>query len=186
MPILNLNRKNRTTFIYQPFPASGLQFSNSFFPYFTRLFNKQELNRTSESDLIIFKEKLKRKIKPPKIRHYNWGSKRGNALWTQLRVGRSFLNSHGFAIHLAETDLCLCSRSESVSHFLTECFLYTEERKILYDSMEQILPKFKTLPNKTKLDILLHGINLHSEETDSRNSKIIFVVQNFILKTKRF
>ena len=30
--------------------------------------------------------------------------------------------------------------------------------------MEQILPKFKTFSNKVKLDILLHGINLQSEE----------------------
>ena len=52
--------------------------------------------------------------------------------------------------------------------------------------MEQILPKFKTFSNKVKLDILLHGINLQSEETDSRNRLIIFAVQNFILKTKRF
>ena len=77
-------------------------------------------------------------------------------------------------------------QSETVLHFFTECFLYTEERQILYDSMDQILPNFKKYPNKTKLQILLNGINLSSEEIDSRNGKIIFVVQNFILKTKRF
>ena len=125
-------------------------------------------------------------MKPRKIRHYSWGSKRGNALWTQLRVGRSFLNAHGFAINLADSDLCLCSRSESVKHFFIECFLYAEERRHLFDSMEQILPKFKTFSIKTKLEILLHGINLNADETDSRNRKIIYVVQNYILKTKRF
>ena len=52
--------------------------------------------------------------------------------------------------------------------------------------MDQILPNLKKYPNKTKLEILLNGINLSSEEIDSRNSKIIFVVQKFILKTKRF
>ena len=114
------------------------------------------------------------------------GSKRWNALLTQLRVGRSLLNVHSFAINLADSPLCQCARLETNLHFFTECFLYTEERRLLYDSMEQILPKFKTLSNENKLEIFLHGINLTSDETDSRNSKIIFVVQNFILKTKRF
>ena len=67
-----------------------------------------------------------------------------------------------------------------------ECFLYTEERRSLFDSMEQLIPNFKKIPNKSKLNILLHGINLDSEEFDSRNAKIIYSVQNFILKTKRF
>ena len=186
MPQLNHNRKNRNTNVYQNFPALGSDFSGSFFPHFTKCFNKLEPKVTAEHDLVAFKENLKVKMKPRKIRHYGWGSKRGNTLWTQLRVGRSFLNAHGFAINLSDSDLCLCSRSESVSHFFTECFLYAEERRLLYDSMEQILPKFKNYPIKTKLEILLNGINLNSEETDSRNSKIIYAVQNFILKTKRF
>ena len=166
--------------------ALGSDFSESFFPHFTKCFNKLEPKITAEHDLVAFKENLKEKIKPKKIKHYGWGSKRGNTLWTQLRVGRSFLNAHGFAINLADSDLCLCSRSESVLHFFTECFLFSEERRLLYDSMEQILPKFKDYPKKTKLEIFLHGINLNSEEIDCRNGKIIYAVQNFILKTKRF
>ena len=72
-------------------------------------------------------------------------SKRGNSLQTQLPVGRSFLNAHSFSINLADSDLCLCSRSETTTHYLTQCFLYTAERRHLYNSLEQLLPKFKTL-----------------------------------------
>ena len=186
MPEINFSRKNRNTDFYQSYKNRGSDFTKSFFPYFSKKFNKLDPKLTAEHDLVIFKEALKKEIKPKKIRHYAWGSKHGNALWTQLRVGRSFLNAHGFAINLADSDLCLCSRSESVSHYFTECFLFTEERKILYNSLEQILPKFKNFSKKTKIEILLHGINLNAEETDSRNGKIIFAVQNFILKTKRF
>ena len=186
MSQINLSRRNRNTNIYRSFPKTSLGFSNSFFPYFTKQFNNLQKNLAEDNDILSFKKKLKLKIKPPKIKHYSWGSKRGNALLTQLRVGRSLLNVHSFAINLADSPLCQCARLETNLHFFTECFLYTEERRLLYDSMEQILPKFKTLSNKNKLEIFLHGINLNSEETDSRNSKIIFVVQNFILKTKRF
>ena len=182
MPEINFARKNRGTNFYQPFQGTGSDFAKSFFPHFSKCFNKLEPEITAEHDIMAFKLKMK----PKKIKHYSWGSKRGNTLWTQLRVGRSFLNAHGFAINLADSDLCLCSRSESVQHFLTECFLFTEERNLLYDSMEQILPKFKTFPKKTKIEILLHGINLNSDEIDSRNGKIIYAVQNYILKTKRF
>ena len=161
-------------------------FFNSFFPYFTKKFNDLGNAVTVESDINIFKENLKSKLKPKKYKHFSWGSKRGNTLWTQLRVGRSLLNAHGFAINLTSSDLCICSRPETVLHFVTEYFIYTEERRTLYDSLEQILPKFKSLPNKIKLDIFLNGINLNSEELDSRNCKILYIVQNFILKTKRF
>ena len=186
MPEINTARLNRNTNMYKPFKSKCSSFSKSFFPYFSKYFNNLDISLSSECDILIFKEKLKIQLKPRKIRHFAFGSKRGNALWTQLRIGRSLLNGNGFEIGLSVSDLCLCLRSESVSHFFNECFIFTEERNELYNSMEQILPKFKTFSNKVKLDILLHGINLQSEETDSRNRLIIFAVQNFILKTKRF
>ena len=186
MPQINLARRNRSTGVYKNFPSLGRDFGNSFFPYFTKAFNKLDTKITCEPDIAIFKDTLKLEMKPKKYKHFNWGSKRGNALLTQLRVGRSFLNAHGFAINLSDTDLCLCARPESVLHYFTQCFLYTEERRVLYDSMEQLIPKFETLKEKTKLDIFLHGININSEEFDCRNAKIVYSVQNFILKTKRF
>ena len=186
MPQPNLVRQNRNTNIYNNFKYYNLNFSKSFFPYFTKYFNKLESVVTAEIDMNIFKDNLKCKLKPRKVKHFNFGSKIGNSLWTQLRLGRSHLNANGFEINLTDSDLCQCARTESVMHFFTECFLYTEERRLLYDSLEQILPTFKSFSNKTKLDIFLNGINVFSEETDSRNSKIIYIVQNFILKTKRF
>ena len=48
--------------------------------------------------------------------------------FTQLRLGRSFLASHGFAIGVNTSDLCLCWRSETTRHYFLECFLFQEER----------------------------------------------------------
>ena len=186
MPTLNTNRKTRNTDLYSNFPKKSHKFSNSFFPYFTKLLNNLSTVLQSETDMTLFKENLKQQLKPKKHKHFSWGSKRGNALQTQLRVGRSFLNSHSFSINLADSDLCLCSRSETTTHYLTQCFLYTEERRHLYYSIEQLLPKFKTFSNKKQTDILLNGININADETDVRNSKIVYLVQNYIFKTKRF
>ena len=186
MPNFNTNRKTRNIEIYQNFPKKSHKFSNSFFPYFTKLFNTLSTDIQSENDIITFKEKLKFKLKHKKHKHFSWGSKRGNALQTQLRVGRSLLNSHGFSINLADSDLCLCSRSETTTHYMTQCFLYTEERHRLYNSIEQLIPKFSTFSNKKQSEILLNGINLNADETDVRNSKIVYLVQNYIFQTKRF
>ena len=186
MPEVNLINQNRNSGPFKNFPFLGDKFKKSFFPHFTKLYNNLPSDLLKQHDITIFKDKLKIQFKPKKYRHFNLGSKYGNAIHTQLRVGRSLLNAHGFEINLTDSDQCLCSRSETVSHYLTDCFLYTEERRSLYDSMEQLIPKFKKLPNKSKLFILLNGINLDCDEFDSRNPKIVYIVQKFISQTKRF
>ena len=143
-------------------------------------------NLKNEGDISQFKLQLKSYVKPKKHKHFNRGSRRGNSLLTQLRVGRSNLNVHRFALGLNDTEKCLCDRPETVSHYLTTCFLYNEERHALYTKVCQILPNFISLPDKLKVKVLLEGINLHSEEPDSRNVPLALSVQNFIFQTKRF
>ena len=72
------------------------------------------------------------------------------------------------------------------SHFFNHCFLYQEERNCLLSTIRKLIPKFSNLSDKKKTDILLHGINLDSEEPDSRNVPLTFAVQKFILQTRRF
>ena len=93
----------------------------------------------------------------------SYGSRTGNAI---LRVGRSFLNEHKFSIGLSETKLCICGTTENNDHFLLSCFLYTEERRLLFNTVEQILPTFKNMTKKKKIETLLYGINLNISETD--------------------
>ena len=127
------------------------------------------------------------KYKKKKVKNYSRGiSKYANSLHTQLRVGQSYLNSHGFKINLREDDLCLCHRSETVSHFFLDCFLYQEERDELCKKISQYLPRFQTFSKTKKLEIILNGFNLSNTEPDPRNFSIAFAVQSYILKTKRF
>ena len=181
-----LNSRMSKNGTFESFPPLGNDFSNSFFPHFTKSWNNLQTEIKSEKDIAIFKSSLKSKIKPKKHKHFSRGCKTGNSLLTQLRVGRSFLNVHGFQINFSSTDKCDCSRIETVSHFLNQCFLFQPEREVLFNSIQKILPKFKTFSDKKKTDTLLFGINLDSEENDSRNIPITIAVQKFILQTGRF
>ena len=106
-----------------------------------------------------------------------------NSLHKQLRLGRSFLAAHSFAINLHDDDLCICSRPETTTHFFT-CFIYQEEQKILHEKVKKKhIPKFSTFSTKKQVHIFLHGIN---SEPDPRNIPIVFAVQEYILQTKRF
>ena len=178
--------KTRFKNFYRNFPPNGSNFSKSFFPHFTKSWNNLETSHQTEPDLSLFKEKLKLHLKPKRHKHFSRGSKRGNALLTQLRVGRSFLNSHGFSIGLSESPSCLCDRNETVEHYLISCFLYTEERRTLFNTIERLIPNFLKQNQKRKVEILLNGVNLESEEIDSRNVPITLAVQKFIFSTKRF
>ena len=187
MPKIDFKNKNtRSHNFYKLFPPLGSNFSKSFFPHFTKAWNNLELSLQTEHELPTFKEKLKAKLKPKRHKHFSRGPRRGNALATQLRVGRSFLNGHGFSIGLSDSPACLCDRNETVDHYLLTCFLYTEERRLLLDTIEQLIPKFKNFTAKKKVEILLFGINLDKEEIDSRNVKITLAVQKYILDSKRF
>ena len=61
---------------YLPFPNYGTKFQNSFFPYISKLWNNLD-TCTKTLSLIDFKSKLKDKLKPDKIKHFDKGSKLG-------------------------------------------------------------------------------------------------------------
>ena len=169
------------------FKFVNMGFSNSFFPFFTKLYNTLDPEIQKMMNMVDFKERLKKDYKDKKNKHFSRGiSKWSNSLHSQLRLNQSYLNAHGFAINLKDSDLCLCSRSETTSHFFLSCFLYQEERKVMFSSIARYLPRFESFSNMKKLDIILSGFNLQNPEPDPRNISVVFVVQKFILSTKRF
>ena len=122
-----------------------------------------------------------------KHKHFSKGSKIGNKLLTRVRLSRSDLNSHKFAIGQSESAECSChAKNESSLHYLTECFLYTGERQTLYNLVEHYIPQFLNKTKQKQYDILLMGINTDQPEFNSTNTTITIAVQKFILSTKRF
>ena len=171
---------------YLPYPNYGVKFLNSYFPYISKLWNNLEIS-TKRLGLQEFKDKLKEKLKPIRVKHHSYGSKIGNTLLTRIRLDRSDLNLHKFIIGQADSPQCDClAKKESSLHFLVDCFLYSNERQTLYSQVEYYIPNFQTLNKTRKYEILVFGLHPENNEYNYTNMKISFAVQNFILKTKRF
>ena len=164
MPEIKCKNKNtRSNETYEPFPQLGIKFSSSFFPYYTKLYNKLDPSLRCILDMTIFKTRLKLLYKPKKLKHFSCGSKIGNSLLTRLRVGRSDLNLHKFTLNLSDNDLCShCLTRESVTHYLQDCHKYSEERRTLFDTVSQHIPNFISFNKNKKEEILLHEVNLLS------------------------
>ena len=188
MPVLNCTIYNtRAPSHFIPFKQKPQFFSKTFFPYTTKIYNELSPLLRNNHDFVDFKIKLKEKYQVKKVKHFCRGiSKTSNSLHTQLRLGRSFLASHGFAIGINLSDLCLCWRPETTKHFFLECFLFQEERIILFEKLTQILPKFSSYTKSCQLETMLSGINNENEEPDPRNIPIVFAVKKFILDTNCF
>ena len=160
--------------------------SNSFFPKFAEIWSSLDKS-TRSSDILDFKSKIKSTLKPKRQKHYSSGNKYANSLHCRLRVGRSFLNSHGFAINLTTTDKCsFCNKAETVKHYFFSCSKFKDEQNTLFASILQIFPEFSKKSIENKLQVLIYGIFLNAPEPDPRNRMIAFKVQNYILKTGRF
>ena len=190
MPSLRVNQNNtRATISYERFPQKSVQFSKSFFPYFSKLWSSLNKNIKCNTDFTKFKENLSSLYKPIKNRHFKYGSKNGNRYLTHLRVGRSFLNSHRFVTGLAEDIICLkCdeNKTEDIYHFVMSCTSYNLPRASLFSKISKLIPNFSSLSMKNKLNTLLNGINTKSNTFDCRNVPIMFAMQSYILSTKRF
>ena len=109
MPKLDWEKKQitRSKGGYIPYKYYGNDYSNSFFPFYTKLWNNLPSIHQCK-DLADFKIQLKFEIKPQSVRHFSKGSKLGNTLLTRLRVGRSDLNLHKFTIGQVDKPECLC------------------------------------------------------------------------------
>ena len=139
---------------YLPYPNYGFRFSNSFFPYISKIWNNLPKSTQSLS-LGDFKTELKISLKPIRIRHYNVGQKYSNSFLTRIRTGRTNLNQSRYTIGLSEMPNCLChAPNESSEHYLLDCFLYSAERQTLFNLAETIIPNFKRISKKGKFNIL--------------------------------
>ena len=148
---------------FTEFRYTGMDMATSFFPHFTKQWNNLDSSLRNKKDMAKFKIKLKDKLKPIKYKHFSRGSKKGNTSLTQLRVGRSFLNSHRHAIGQSESPVCLCHfPSETTKHYMLQCFLYTTERQTLFSGVEQHIPNFERLTLGKKLEIFLYVINIEN------------------------
>ena len=181
MPACNL-RDTR----YLQFNYKNQKFNNSFFPFYCKTWNSLP-TKTKKLNVDDFKLELKNNHKPKKYKHFSRGQKKLCTLLTQIRVERSNLNSHKFQVGKIDNPKCLCEDpNENSLHFVTCCWLFTEERRILFDQVEQYIPQFRSLSKKRQYEILVNGYNLDNPDLLHINTQIMKMTQHFIFKTKRF
>jgi hypothetical protein len=121
MPEINSNN-TRSSGLYKKIKYFSQKYNNSFFPLFSEYWSKLGLNLRSEQDILLFKENLKPSFKPKRQKHYAYGDKHTNALHCRLRVGRSFLKSHSFAINMSPSDRCLCGEIDTIQSYFFHVF----------------------------------------------------------------
>ena len=97
------------------------------------------------------------------------------------------LNQHQFTVNLSDSPQCLCHfNNETPMHYFLDCFLYSSERRILFNLIEHFIPNFKRMNRKQKFDIILRGFDIENPEILSTNITLTKAVQNFIITSKRF
>ena len=127
------------------FPYKGLQFANSFFPFFTKHYNLLSA-KTKKLPLDEFKIILSRTLKPTNFKHYHFGQKYPNMLLTRIRVNCSYLKAHSYTTgHSNTTECTFCnSKIENSLHFIIRCPHFAYHRQTLFDLMGQkYIPNFK-------------------------------------------
>ena len=143
---------------FSRYPKGKVKFSNSYFVLFSQKYQALPLSIKQQRDIVEFKNALKLNYVPKRYKFLSRGDKKGNRLLSQIRVGRSYLNSHSFAIQMSPSPECSCHfPDESPTHFFIDCFMWTEERRTMLGVFEHFIPSFSTFTKQKKLNIILNG-----------------------------
>ena len=175
---------------YHPRHVLEKTLDKSFFSIAAKQWDTLPTDLKQTWDIPEFKEGLALILKPKKCKLYNLGSKYANSIHTQLRIGRSQLNEHLFAIGRSSTQGCLCNcPTESVEHILLDCFMYNSERDALFSYIKNtrniLSANFETYNRKSLVSVLLYGEHPFDYHRFPYNKLLFRAVQNFLVKTRR-
>ena len=104
----------------------------------------------------------------------------------QLRVGLSPLLVHKKSHNFLDTpsDKCAtCNRSENLEHFFFHCTRFTEERKVLFNTLLALYRSFDLLQPKEKAKCLLYG---DSSLNFATNKLLLKATLKYLKETERF
>ncbi|XP_043212418.1 uncharacterized protein LOC122376591 [Amphibalanus amphitrite] len=142
----------------------------------THIRNCQEMKK--------FKQSIKLLLGTPQPPHYNaLGTKVGNTLHTQIRLGMSKLNAHQYSIQKVTSPECACGYTqENTKHFILHCPHYALTRSTLFAQVSTHLNiDFNNQSDTMKLDTLLHGHNT----TKQNAPQVLLAFQSFLKNTSR-
>ena len=120
---------------------------------------------------------IRSSISMPILRHYSYVPKKLSIILAHLRCNASFLNYDLCKVKMLSNASCNCGAPcENSHHFFFDCDKYTDNREILFDSLNW-LPSIITIDIK----LLTKGSDFL---TYQENSTIFYMLLN-ILKTPK-
>ena len=126
-----------------------------------------------------FKKAIRSSIAMPIPRHYSYGPRKLNIILTQLRCNAPFLNYDLCKVTIISNASCDCGAPcENFHHFFFDCDKYTDNREILFNSLNW-------LPSNINIDV-----NLLTKRSDlltyQENITIFKHAFKYIKDSKRF
>ena len=168
------------------FKVKHTYFKNSFFSSTVIEWNKLDLDIRNSVNLISFKSKVLKFIRPSENSIFLCNNPKGIQLLTRLRLGLSHLREHKFKHNFQDTLNSICNCGEDIEtscHYLLHCSLYTNERLALLNIIQGIDKSILELTDSHIVEVLLYGRKLLDI---SSNTNILNATIDFLLETKRF
>ena len=140
----------------------------------------------SSNSISVFKKTLLAYIRPKNSSTYNITDPIGLKLLSRLRVNLSHLREHKFRHNFLDTinPLCNCSlETESTSHYLLRCSLYTCTRKTFLDKIVELIGSITNYSDDNLVNLLLYGNDSFSNEI---NASILKCTITFLKSSGRF
>ena len=173
--------RNQSNLELSQFFSRTKNFSNSFFPYCIK-----EWNKLDTKSLSTFKKPLLVSCKTEENSLFNGHNPTGVKYLNRLRLNFSHLNEHKVHHNFRDTvsPLCCCNtETETTSHYLLRCHLVSEQRTKLLENLKNLDNTLLSPRDDELLQILLNGSHIFSS---SVNNKIMSLTIEFLESTKRF
>jgi len=164
-------------------PARTNRFKKSFLPSVISDWNNLDISMRTSCSIGEFKSKRRDKFCVKYNRLYSATiSRTASILHTRLRLGHCALNQYLYKISCNPSPLCDCNDGsvESTSHYLLHFARYAVPRQTLLTLSAQL---FKPVSGNDKVKFFLNG---SPGLTPKQNNELFFIVQKFIIDTKRF
>jgi hypothetical protein len=169
-------------------PFCRLSLTRDYFvPSTVRKWNSLNLSVRNLDTLSKFKKAIRSSISMPIPRYYSYGSRKLNIILTQLRCNASFLNYDLCKVKILSNASCNCGAPcENSHHFFFDCDKYTDNREILFNSLNWLPSNINIDGGKKgkKKNFILYdpAINIHiisyllTKNKKKRKGKIFFVL----------
>ena len=178
--------RNHSNLELSQFFSRTKSFSNSFFPYCIKEWNKLDTKTKNVPSLSTFNKALLVFCKTEENSLFNVHNPIDVKYFNKLRLNFSHLNEHKFHYNFRDTvnPLCCCNtETETTSRYLLRCHLFSEQSTKLLENLKNLGNALLSHRDDELLQVLLYGSHKLSS---SVNNKVLSLTIEFLKSTRRF